>query len=63
MYGINYIFSFLSIIIISEMKNKVNKKRGVKFFQGRVREGRNNIFSKPQNRKMAEGVGLEPTSQ
>ena len=45
------------------MKNKVNKKRGVKFFRGRAREGRNNIFSKPRNRKMAEGVGPEPTSQ
>jgi len=40
MYGINCIFSFLSIIIISEMKNKVNKKQGVKFLQGRAREGR-----------------------
>ena len=39
MYGINCIFSFLSIIIIIKMKNKVNKKRGVKFLRGRAREG------------------------
>ena len=40
MYVINCIFSFLSIIIIIKMKNKVNKKRGVKFLRGRAREGR-----------------------
>ena len=40
MYGINCIFSFLSIIIIIEMKNKVNKNQGVKILWGRAREGR-----------------------